>query len=145
MENISELLNKENKNFSSRIELIKKESIIINNNHNIIYFKEKENQINQSNKILQIFSKKNEKINYLYQEIDLNETKNKICCNIYEICVSYCLNQKKIFIPKQFRQKKFQHLKKNNFLLCQLICRTNSNSVKFENSYYHHEYKYCIG
>ncbi|KAK2155164.1 hypothetical protein LSH36_247g03144 [Paralvinella palmiformis] len=73
------------------------------------------------------------------------------CCEIYEHCVSCCLQPEKQSLLRKIlgqAQDSFQHLfasVTDHFELCLAKCRTSSQSVQHENSYRNPRAKYCYG
>ena len=79
----------------------------------------------------------------------------KLCCTSYEGCLSCCM--KPALAPHaRFYFAKLQSLDfpplrhyavppDDLFLLCGILCRTNSASVRNENAYLHAESPYCFG
>ncbi|XP_077996215.1 SREBP regulating gene protein-like [Glandiceps talaboti] len=73
------------------------------------------------------------------------------CCNIYEHCVSCCLQPQKQQLLQGVlgrASKAFQILFSSvtdHFELCLAKCRTSSESVQHENTYRDPEAKYCYG
>lgn len=73
------------------------------------------------------------------------------CCNVYEHCVSCCLQPEKQPLLRKILGKasdSFNNLfasVTDHFELCLAKCRTSSQSVQHENSYRDPKAKYCFG
>lgn len=80
-----------------------------------------------------------------------NSCQDNHCCEIYEYCVSCCLQPgKQPILKKILKQpgdtysKLFSSLR-DHYELCLVKCRTSSQSVQHENSYRDPQAKHCYG
>ncbi|GAA47150.1 UPF0454 protein C12orf49 homolog, partial [Clonorchis sinensis] len=80
-----------------------------------------------------------------------NQTREN-CCQIYEHCVSCCMNRQHIHLWREALLQASELPAQRHLLLadglfqyCQAKCRTSSQSVLHENTYRDAEHRYCFG